>query len=60
MNLKEEINLLLKPLIGEENVKMWWESKNRAFDGMTPDDKFAIDPDAVFKYIKQQYNGSYL
>lgn len=49
------INTSLLALVGDPKlVEAWWTSSNRAFDGKTPDEVFACDPQAVCDYILQQ------
>ena len=54
------INLVLLSLLGShELVNQWWTSKNKAFDGQTPEKMFAKEPERVINYIKSQLNGDY-
>ena len=55
------LNRLLLVLVGtEELVDLWWESPNKAFDGNTPKEMLAKQPETVVQYIVGQFNGDYL
>jgi hypothetical protein len=43
------LNQILQVMLGsEELVERWWESPNRAFDGLTP---LQADPELVRDYV---------
>jgi hypothetical protein len=57
----EQFNRILYALLGsEELVQKWWESPNRAFDEMTPNEMWNRDKDRVKKYLLAQLSGEYL
>lgn len=52
---KEPINLVLKSLLGsEELVHKWWNTTNRYFDYHTPNQIWEQNPQSVKKYIAEQ------
>ena len=52
--------VLLALLGSQELVDRWWNSENRAFDGVTPLKTLDSNPDAVVNYILSQLTGDYL
>jgi hypothetical protein len=44
-------------LVGTEAAPSWWKSPNKAFDGKTPDEMFAIDPEQVYSYVVGSIDG---
>ena len=52
--LKEKCDIMLLSLIGEENIDVWWKSKNKAFQMLTPEEVFNTDDEGkmkVFDYL---------
>jgi folate-dependent tRNA-U54 methylase TrmFO/GidA len=57
----DKYNRILYALLGsEELVQKWWESPNKAFDGMTPIEMLDQDKDRVKNYLLAQLSGEYL
>lgn len=54
-----KLNSLLIPLIGAENVELWWCSNNRAFDNIPPIHFVRTDFNKVYEYLVTQYAGNY-
>lgn len=58
MNNYEKIRLMRRrcesmilSMVGAETALPWWNSRNYAFDGHTPNEMFDVDPDRVYSYI---------
>ena len=44
-------------LVGsKEQMDKWWNSRNLAFEGMTPAEKFKQDYMAVYRYLAKSYD----
>jgi hypothetical protein len=57
----EQFNRILYALLGsQELVQKWWESPNRAFDEMTPNEMLNRDKTRVKNYLLAQLSGEYL
>ena len=52
-------NILLSILGSEENVELWWYSKNKAFDNISPNEMIIKDEKRVVSYLLGQLNGDY-
>jgi hypothetical protein len=56
----DKYNRILYALLGsEELVQKWWESPNRAFDEMTPNEMLNRDETRVKNYLLAQLSGEY-
>ena len=56
---KNKLNSILFSLLGsDELVERWWESPNKAFDMMTPDEMLDLNPDYVVKYLLDQLSSN--
>jgi hypothetical protein len=57
----DKYNRILYALLGsEELVQKWWESPNKAFDEMTPNEMLNRDKTRVKNYLLAQLSGEYL
>ena len=57
----EQFNRILYALLGSnELVQKWWESPDRAFDEMTPNEMWNRDETRVKNYLLAQLSGEYL
>jgi hypothetical protein len=57
----DKYNRILYALLGsQELVQKWWESPNKAFDEMTPNEMLNRDKDRVKNYLLGQLSGDYL
>jgi hypothetical protein len=57
----DKYDRILYALLGsEELVQKWWESPNRAFDEMTPNEMLNRDETRVKNYLLAQLSGEYL
>lgn len=54
-----QLNRILIPLIGEENVEIWWNSPNKAFEDTPPIHFIRTDFNKVKSYLVAQYAGNY-
>lgn len=50
-NLRGRSEALVIALVGKDTSEKWWNSRNRAFDMLTPNQMFEINPDTVYKYL---------
>jgi len=48
---RNQCNIMLKALLGENNFQQWWNSKNKAFDDKTPEEVWVEDSEKVFDYL---------
>jgi hypothetical protein len=49
---------LVIALVGQELSKRWWQGNNKSF-GITPEEMFALDPERVYHYLMQHYEGTW-
>lgn len=57
---KNRLNSLLFSLLGsDELVENWWDSPNKAFDMITPNEMMELNSDYVIQYILRQYNSEH-
>ena len=49
--IKTQCNNLLRALVGENHMDLWWNSRNKAFDLLTPAEIFELDPNKVLNYL---------
>jgi hypothetical protein len=48
---KEHCDVMVKALVGVENVDKWWSSPNKAFKNQTPFVQYVLEPDIVKDYL---------
>jgi len=49
---KNRLNSLLFSILGSnELVEQWWDSRNKAFDMMTPNEMLELNSEYVVRYI---------
>jgi hypothetical protein len=53
-NLKKKCDIILAAMLGEDNIEKWWQSRNKAFNMMTAQEQFDIDPEIVYNYLMLQ------
>lgn len=54
------LNSLLVPLIGEDNVQVWWTSSNKAFLNNSPlTHLMEGNFDAIHEYLLAQHSGDF-
>ena len=58
--LKQRCDLMLEQLLGTEFAKAWWHSPNKAFNGLTPEGQWILDPQPVYTYLITNCSGDYL
>lgn len=57
---KNRLNSILFACLGsDELVDKWWDSPNKAFDMITPNEMLDLNPDYVVKYLLDQVCGGY-
>jgi len=57
-NLRARCNALLIAMLGPDLAPQWWNSRNKAFDMFTPEEKWKTDPMKVYTYLAHQANRS--
>jgi len=53
-DLKKKCDIILAAILGEDNIEGWWRSRNKAFNMMTAQEQFDIDPEIVYNYLMLQ------
>jgi hypothetical protein len=48
---RKRCNWLLTAMLGKDNVELWWQSRNKAFDMKTAEQQFDTDPESVYNYL---------
>lgn len=56
---KDQCWFLLRQLLPEDMVMVWWYSRNTAFDNETPNDYFKTKPEKVLEYLSRIHGGCY-
>jgi hypothetical protein len=56
---KQYANMVLKVLIGEQNIEVWWNSSNRALDGLSPNEVWKTDSKKVTEYLQSMIGGDF-
>ena len=54
--IKQRCEMLVIALVGKELAPKWWLSKNKAFDGKTPEAMYQEDPNRVYEYLMDYAN----
>jgi hypothetical protein len=57
--LKLRCDQMLLALLGPEFAKCWWHSPNKAFQGLTPEGQWMLDPTPVYNYLINHCSGDY-
>lgn len=51
MITRGKLDYIVEALVGEDLVNEWWDSSNKAFEGMTPSEMLMKDPVRVKEYL---------
>ena len=54
--IRQRCDMLVMSLVGKDLAPEWWQSKNHAFDGRTPEAMFQQDPNTVYDYLMDYAN----
>lgn len=54
--MRQRCETMILSMLGAEVAPKWWKSPNKAFDGKTPDEMFANDPERVYSYVIGRVN----
>lgn len=55
--MKEKINRMLLAMLGSDDlVEKWWNSPNLYFEGITPNEVYAENPELVRNYVFSYYD----
>ena len=57
--LKQRCDQMLEALLGKESANCWWHTKNRAFQGLTPEGQWILEPNTVYRYLVAHCSGDY-
>ena len=58
---KNECDTILSSLLGSEGLVIkWWNSKNNAFNMLTPNEQWDVNKESVIDYVLGQLNGDFL
>jgi hypothetical protein len=49
--MRKRCDALLTALLGKKMVLAWWNSKNKAFDGKTPEEHWKENSQSVYDYL---------
>lgn len=49
--MRRRCDTMILSMVGAEMAPDWWNSRNYAFDGFTPNEMFGKDPERVYRYI---------
>lgn len=41
----------LHAMLGKDHVSSWWQSRNLAFNSITPEQMWSISPEKVYHYL---------
>jgi hypothetical protein len=50
-SVKQRCNVLLISLMGKDHADTWWSSHNSAFNMLTGNQQWEIDPESVYSYL---------
>jgi len=57
---RRRCDIILQACFGAEMGERWWDSKNKTFEGLTPNELWNTDDwYLVYKYLLGQLNGDY-
>lgn len=56
---KDQCWFLLRQLLPEDMVMVWWYARNAAFETETPAEYFKTKPEAVLEHISRIHGGCY-
>ena len=54
--LRTNCNAILLAMLGPDLAKDWWQSRNKAFDMLTPEEIWGNNPMQVYTYLAHQAN----
>lgn len=55
--MRRRCEAMILSMVGAEMAPDWWNSRNYAFDGSTPNEMFEQDPERVYSYISGYIDG---
>jgi hypothetical protein len=59
MTTKEKCDIMLKALVGEKHARIWWGTRNKTFDNVTPAEVFMVDQERVLNYLLAHTHGGW-
>ncbi len=57
--MRKRSEVLVIALVGKNLSNKWWNSQNKAFNMMTPEDKWKEDPNVVYSYLMGHAEGGW-
>ena len=57
--LHKQATAIVNALVGDKASDWWWNSPNRAFNGLTPDEYWVLDDKEVYSYLVGHLGGEY-
>lgn len=55
--MRQRCETMILSILGAEVAAKWWNGKNKAFDGNTPNEMFDKDPARVYSYVIGHVDG---
>lgn len=55
--MRQRCETMILSMVGAETAPLWWNSKNYAFDGHTPNEMFDKNPEVVYNYVVGYVDG---
>lgn len=55
--MRRRCEAMILSMVGAEMAPDWWNRKNYAFGGSTPNEMFEQDPERVYQYIIEHIDG---
>lgn len=55
--MRRRCESMILSMVGAEMAPDWWNSRNYAFDGSTPNEMFDKNPERVYSYIIGHVDG---
>jgi hypothetical protein len=55
--MRQRCDIMLNAMLGPHLSKDWWNSKNKAFNNLTPNEKWDSDPVQVYRYLLGHVDG---
>ena len=57
--MRKRSEVLVIALVGKNLSEKWWNSQNKAFNMMTPEEKWKEEPEAVYNYLMFHAEGGF-
>lgn len=57
LTMRQRCDMMLLSMLGAEHAPTWWKSANKAFNGLTAEEQWDIDPKSVYWYLLGHIDG---